>query len=57
MFVSHFLMFEVWCLLALPIGKRLLIGARFGLGDKILAHSLAKMEMTTVHKIKKFTWM
>jgi len=27
-------------LLAMPIGKRLCICARFGLGDKILAHSL-----------------
>jgi hypothetical protein len=42
----------MWLLLDLPIGKRLCICARFGLGDKILAHSLANVEMTSVHKMK-----
>jgi len=44
-------------LLVLPIGKRLHICAGFGLGDKILANSLANLEMTSVHKMKIFTWM
>jgi hypothetical protein len=44
-------------LLALPIGKRLHIYVGFGLGDKILAHSLANVEMTSVHRMKIFTWM
>jgi hypothetical protein len=44
-------------LLALHIGKRLHIYARFGLGDKILAHSLTNVEMTSVHRMKIFTWM
>jgi hypothetical protein len=44
-------------LLALPTGKRLCICARFGLGDKKFAHSLANMEMTSVYKMKIFTWM
>ncbi len=44
-------------LLALPIGKRLHICAGFGLGDKILVHSLANVEMTSVQKMKFFTWM
>jgi len=44
-------------LLALSIGKRLRSYARFGFGDKILAQSLANVEMTSVHKMKIFTWM
>jgi hypothetical protein len=44
-------------LLALPIGKRLHICARFGLGDNIFVHSLANVEMTNVHIMKFFTWM
>jgi hypothetical protein len=36
----------VFILLALPIGKKLHIYARFGLGDKILVHSLANVKMT-----------
>jgi hypothetical protein len=44
-------------LLVLPIVKRIHICARFGLGDKILVHSLANVEMTNVHKMKIFTWM
>jgi hypothetical protein len=35
-------------LLVLPIGKKLHICVGFGLGDKILAHSLANVEMTSV---------
>jgi hypothetical protein len=45
------------CLLALPIGKRLGICAGFGLGDKILAHPLANVGMTSVHRMKIFRWM
>jgi len=45
------------CLLALPIGKRLCIYAGFGLGDKILAHSLTNVGMINVHKMKIFRWM
>jgi hypothetical protein len=41
----------------MPIGKKLHIYAGFGLGDKILTHSLANVEMTNVHKMKVFTWM
>jgi len=49
---------RVWkLLLALPIEKRLHICAGFGLGDKILAHSLADVEMTSVHRMKIVTWM
>jgi hypothetical protein len=44
-------------LLALPIGKRLCIYARFELGDKILVHSLANVEMTSGHRMKNFVWM
>jgi hypothetical protein len=44
-------------LLVLPIGKRLHICVGFGLGDKILAHSLANVEVTSVHRMKIFTWM
>jgi hypothetical protein len=44
-------------LLALPIRKKLCTCVGFGLGDKILAHSLANVEMTSVHKMKIFTWM
>jgi hypothetical protein len=44
-------------LLALPKMKRLCICAGFGLGDIILAHSLANMEMTSVHIMKPFPWM
>jgi len=44
-------------LLGLPIGKRLHICARFGLGDKKFAHSLANVAMISVHKLKIFTWM
>jgi hypothetical protein len=36
-------------------GKRLRICARFGLGNKISGHSLANVEMTSVHRMKKFT--
>jgi len=36
-------------LLALPIGKKLRIYVEFGLGDKILTHSLANVEMTSVY--------
>jgi hypothetical protein len=43
--------------LVLPIRKRLHICARFGLGDKFLAHPLANVEMTNVHIMKIFTWM
>jgi hypothetical protein len=41
----------------LPIGKRLRICAGFGLEDKILAHSLANVKMTSIHKVKTFKWM
>jgi len=44
-------------LLAMPIGKRLRIYARFGFGDKILVHSLANVDMTSVHIMKIFTWI
>ncbi len=44
-------------LLVLPIGKRLCIYVEFGLGDKILAHSLVNVDMTSVHKMKIFTWV
>jgi hypothetical protein len=44
-------------LLALPKMKRLCICAGFGLGDIILAHSLANVEMTSVHIMKPFPWM
>jgi hypothetical protein len=44
-------------LLALPIGKSLCICAGFGPGDKILAHSLANVEMTSVQRMKIFRWM
>jgi hypothetical protein len=44
-------------LLALHIGKSLHIYVRFGLGDKILAHSLTNVEMTSVHRMIFFTWM
>jgi len=44
-------------LLVLPIGKRSHIYAGFGLGDKNLAHSLANVEMTSVHTMKIFIWM
>jgi hypothetical protein len=43
--------------LALPIGKKLRICARFGLGHKCVAHSLANVEMANVSKMKIFTWM
>ncbi len=43
-------------ILTLPIGKRLHICARFGLGNKILAHSLTNVKMTSIHKMKNFTW-
>ncbi len=49
---------RVWkLLLALPIEKRLCIFVGFGFGDKILAHSLANIEMTNVHRMKIVTWM
>jgi hypothetical protein len=44
-------------MLALHVGKRLHVCARFGLGDKILVHSLANVEMTSVHIMKIITWM
>jgi hypothetical protein len=44
-------------LLTLSVGKRLCISVGFELGDKILAHSLANVEMISVHKMKIFTWM
>jgi hypothetical protein len=44
-------------LMAQPIGKRLRICAGFGLGDKILAHSLANVEMRSFHRIKIARWM
>jgi hypothetical protein len=44
-------------LLALPRGKRLCIYVRFGLGDELLAHSLANVELTNVHKMKIFSWL
>jgi hypothetical protein len=44
-------------LLALPIGKTICICVGFGSGDKILAHSLANVEMTSVHRMKIFRWM
>jgi hypothetical protein len=37
--------------------ERLCICARFGLGDKILVHSLANVEMICVHIMKIFTWI
>jgi hypothetical protein len=43
--------------LALPIGKKVHIYARFGLEDKNMAHSLANVEMIIVHRMKIFTWM
>jgi hypothetical protein len=52
-FLSSF----VYILLAPPIMKKLHICARFGLGDKILAHSLANVKLTSVHRMKIFTWM
>jgi hypothetical protein len=51
----HELVFDY--LLALPKGKRVHICGGFGLGDKILDHSLANVEMTSVHIMKIFTWM
>jgi hypothetical protein len=44
-------------LLALPIGEKLQIYARFGLGYKKFAHLLANVEMTIVHRMKIFQWM
>jgi len=44
-----------WWVLA--IGKRLHICAGFGFGDKILAHSLANVGMTSVHRMKVLRWM
>jgi hypothetical protein len=55
--VLFFVMLFFCCLLVLPIGKRLHICAGFGLGDKNFAHSLANVEMTSVHRMKIFTWM
>jgi hypothetical protein len=43
--------------LHLPIGKKLGICARFGLGDKKFAHSLANVKTTSVHRMKTFRWM
>jgi hypothetical protein len=37
--------------------KRLHIYVGFGLGDKLLAHSLVNVELTNVHKMKIFTWL
>jgi hypothetical protein len=44
-------------LLGFAIGKRLCIYAGFGLEDKILAHPLLNVDMTSVHIIKFLTWM
>jgi hypothetical protein len=44
-------------LLALFIGKSLCICAGFGPGDKIFSHSLANVEMTSVHRMKIFRWI
>jgi hypothetical protein len=44
-------------LLGLPIGKRLCICVGFGFGNKIFAHSLANVEMTSVHRMKNFRGM
>jgi hypothetical protein len=47
-------------LLALLIGKKRLCicaGFGFGLGDKILAHSLTNMGTTNVDRMKIFRWM
>ncbi len=42
----------------LPMQIRLVIMMKGSLlGDKILAHSLANVEMTSVQKMKLFTWM
>lgn len=41
----------------IPIRKRPRICARFGLGDRILSHSLINVEMTSVQRMKIFTWM
>jgi hypothetical protein len=54
---NNILVGDLCCLLALPIGKRPCIYAKFGLGDKILAHPLTNVEMTSVHRMKIFTWM
>jgi len=54
---NKYLSMKEGSLLALPVGKRLHICARFVLGDKILVHSLANVEMTSVHKMKFFIWM
>jgi hypothetical protein len=54
---NKYLVMKEGSLLALPIGKRLHICARFVLGDKILVRSLANVEMTKVHKINFFIWM
>ncbi len=48
---------KVVYLLALPIGKKLHICVGFELGDKILVHWLANVEMISVHRMKIFTWM
>jgi hypothetical protein len=50
--VRIYLLKKVVCLLARPIGKRLHIYAGFGFGNKILAHSLTNVEMTSIHIMK-----
>ncbi len=44
-------------LLVLTIGKKLCIYVGFRLWDTILAHSLANVEMTSVHRMKIFRWV
>jgi hypothetical protein len=39
------------------VRKRLCICIGFELEDKILAHSLANVEMPSVHRMKIFIWM
>jgi hypothetical protein len=51
----HLFVMKTLVLLVPPIGKRLRIFARFGLGDNIFIHSLANVEMTNVHTMKNFT--
>jgi hypothetical protein len=41
----------------LPIGNKLRIYAGFGFRDKIFAHSLANVKMTSMHKMKTSIWM
>ncbi len=49
-----------WCLIIYWLyqkGREYTFCGGFGLGDKILDHSLANVEMTSVHIMKIFTWM